>query len=153
MKSKNRRRSQGVACRCHQVIFFKWGTFGVIQIYFRLFALFWKNKYIFQYHSKISLNKFIRINRNYLFGSFEITSIRLYTPLRKPLHPMCTTWLRLFLHEPNKNCDQSLNKFVVPMHMFCFIYREYCTILYKTLLHPSLIHVEKVRMEERTKNV
>ena len=22
---------------------------------------------------------------------------------------MCTTWLRLFLHEPNKNCDQSLN--------------------------------------------
>jgi hypothetical protein len=22
---------------------------------------------------------------------------------------LCTTWLRLFLHEPNKNCDQSLN--------------------------------------------
>ena len=22
---------------------------------------------------------------------------------------VCTTWLRLFLHEPNKNCDQSLN--------------------------------------------
>jgi hypothetical protein len=51
-ESKNRRRSQGVACRCHQVIFFKWGTFEVIQIYFRLFALFGKNKYIFQYHSK-----------------------------------------------------------------------------------------------------
>jgi len=30
MNLKNRRRSQGVACRCHQVIFFKWGTFGVI---------------------------------------------------------------------------------------------------------------------------
>jgi hypothetical protein len=25
---KNKRRSQGVACRCHRVIFFKWGTFG-----------------------------------------------------------------------------------------------------------------------------
>ena len=24
---------------------------------------------------------------------------------------MCTTWLRLFLHEQNKNCDQSLNTF------------------------------------------
>jgi hypothetical protein len=38
-------------------------TFGVIQIYFRLFALFWKNKYIFQYHSKKSLNWFIRIDQ------------------------------------------------------------------------------------------
>jgi ABC-type xylose transport system permease subunit len=45
-ESENRRRSQGVACRCHRVIFFKWGTFGVILIYFRLFALFWKNEYI-----------------------------------------------------------------------------------------------------------
>jgi hypothetical protein len=25
-------------------------------------------------------------------------------------YTVCTTWLRLFLHEPNKNCDQSLNK-------------------------------------------
>ena len=23
-------------------------------------------------------------------------------------YTVCTTWLRLFLHEPNKNCDQSL---------------------------------------------
>ena len=37
-----------------------------------------------------------------MIGSFEITSIRLYTPL-------CNTWLRLFLHEPNTNCDQSLS--------------------------------------------
>ena len=81
-------RSQGVACRCHQVIFFKWGTFGVFWINFRLFALFWKNKYIFQYHSKKRLNKFIRIDRNYLFGSFEITSVRLYTPLRNPLREL-----------------------------------------------------------------
>jgi len=29
-ESENRRRSQGVACRCHQAIFFNWGTFGVI---------------------------------------------------------------------------------------------------------------------------
>jgi hypothetical protein len=24
-------------------------------------------------------------------------------------YTVCTTWLRLFLHEPNKNCDQFLN--------------------------------------------
>ena len=75
-ESENRRCSQGVVCRCHQAIFF-------ILIYFRLFALFWKNKYIFQYYSKKSLNSFIGIDRNYLFGSFEITPIRLYTPLCK----------------------------------------------------------------------
>jgi hypothetical protein len=50
--------SQGVACRCHQVIFVKWWTFGVILIYFRLFALFWKKKQKkqIQYHNKNSLN-------------------------------------------------------------------------------------------------
>ena len=26
-------------------------------------------------------------------------------------YTVCTTWLRLFLHEPNKNCDQSLKMF------------------------------------------
>jgi len=30
LESENIRRSQGVACRCHQAIFFKWGTYGVI---------------------------------------------------------------------------------------------------------------------------
>ena len=30
-------------------------------------------------------NKYILIDRNYLFGSFEIISIRLYTPLRNPV--------------------------------------------------------------------
>jgi hypothetical protein len=78
------------------------GLFKFISDYLPYFE---KNKYIFQYHSKKSLNLFIRIDRNYLFGSFEITSIRLYTPLR---NSVCTTWLRLFLHELNKNCDQSL---------------------------------------------
>ena len=53
---------QGVAWRCHRVIFFKWGTFGVIYIYFRLFALFWKNKYIFQYHNKKNLNWYQYLN-------------------------------------------------------------------------------------------
>ena len=45
-----------------------------------------------------------------MFGSFKITSIRLYTPLRNTLHGLqvCTTWLRLFLHEPNKNGNQSV---------------------------------------------
>jgi hypothetical protein len=31
LKIKDRRRSQGVACCCHQVIFFKWGTFGLFK--------------------------------------------------------------------------------------------------------------------------
>jgi hypothetical protein len=68
--------------------------FKFISVYLPYF----EKKYILQYHSKKSLNLFIRIDRNYLFGSFEITSIRLYTPLRNPL----------FLYEPNTNCDQSL---------------------------------------------
>ena len=68
-----------------------------------------KNKYVFQYHSNKSLNKFIRFDGNYLFGSFEITSIMVYTPLRNAGYTVCTTWLRLFLHEPNTNCDQSWN--------------------------------------------
>jgi hypothetical protein len=29
------------------------------------------------------VNKLIRIDRNYLFGSFGITSIRLYTPVTR----------------------------------------------------------------------
>ena len=29
-ESENRRHSQGVACCCHQAIFFKWDTFGII---------------------------------------------------------------------------------------------------------------------------
>jgi hypothetical protein len=67
-----------------------------------------KNKYVFQYHSNKSLNKFIRFDGNYLFGSFEITSIMVYTPLLNAGYTVCTTWLRLFLHEPNTNCDQFL---------------------------------------------
>ena len=53
---------------------------------------FEKKKYIFQYHNRKSLNWFIRIDFNYLFGSFEITSIKLYTLLRKQirgLHGVC----------------------------------------------------------------
>ena len=42
---------------------------------------FEKNRYIFQYHNKKSLNLLIKIGRYYLFCSFEITSIGLYTPL------------------------------------------------------------------------
>jgi hypothetical protein len=33
------------------------------------------------FENKKSFDQFIRIDRNYLFGSFEITSIRLFTPL------------------------------------------------------------------------
>jgi hypothetical protein len=67
--------------------------FDKINIFFNIIA------------KKVWIN-LLRIDRNYLFGSFEITSIRLYTLLR---YTVWTTWLRLFLHEPNKNCDQSLN--------------------------------------------
>jgi hypothetical protein len=43
----------------------------------------------------------------FLFGSFEITSIRLYTPccgLRKDVYNL----IEVISNEPNKNCDQSL---------------------------------------------
>jgi len=45
-----------------------------------------------------------------LFGSFEITSIRLYTPLRNPLRglPGVYNLIEVISNEPNKNCDQSL---------------------------------------------
>jgi hypothetical protein len=43
--------------------------------------------------------------RNYLFGSFEIISIRLYTPLHSVYN-----LIEVISNEPNKNCDQSLIK-------------------------------------------
>jgi hypothetical protein len=64
------------------------------------------------YTSVIRQNIFRRrkkIKNTFLFGSFEINSKMWYTPLRNPLH--CTTFFSLFLHEPNKNCDQSLSIF------------------------------------------
>ena len=48
-------------------------------------------------------------DRNYLFGSFEITSIRLYTPLLRGLHGVYHL-IEVILNEPNTNCDQSLIK-------------------------------------------
>ena len=57
------------------------GLFKFISDYLPYF----EKIYIFQYHSKKGLNEFIRIDRNYVFGSFEITSISLYTPLCNPL--------------------------------------------------------------------
>jgi hypothetical protein len=45
------------------------GTFGVIYIYFRLFALFWKNKYIFQYHNKQKI--IYKDSSQFLFGSWS----------------------------------------------------------------------------------
>jgi hypothetical protein len=111
----NKRRSQGVACRCHRMIFFKWGTFGVIYIYFRLFALFWKNKYIFQYHSKKSLN----------YAGYTVCT-------------SSTTWLRLFLHEPNKNCDQSFNIY----------YNSHIRHLSRTKFWRFLRHNQKPQIDE-----
>ena len=56
------------------------------------------------------ITKKVWINLYYLFASFEITSIR----------------LRLFLHEPNKNCDQSLNIFrQVDSQMVQNVHTEY----------------------------
>ena len=55
------------------------------------------------------------------------------------LHGVCTTWLRLFLHEANKNCDESLNVFREIRYEFagpsCFvrvltISKWYWTIVY-----------------------
>ena len=53
------------------------GLYKFISDYLPYFE---KNKYIFQYHNKKMFE--LKIDRNYLFGSFEITSIKLYTPLR-----------------------------------------------------------------------
>ena len=39
-------------------------------------------------------------------GLFQFISD--YLPYFEKGYTVCTTWLRLFLHEPNKNCDQSL---------------------------------------------
>jgi len=58
------------------------GLFKFISDYMPNFE---KNKYIFQYHNKKKLNEFIRIDLNYVFISFKITSTRLYTPLRNAL--------------------------------------------------------------------
>ena len=44
------------------------GLFKFISNYLPYFE---KNKYIFQYHNKKSLNSFIRIDRNYVFSSFK----------------------------------------------------------------------------------
>jgi hypothetical protein len=59
------------------------GLFRFISDYLPYFE---KINIFFNIITKKSLNSFIRIDRNYLFGSFKITSIRLYTPLRNPLH-------------------------------------------------------------------
>ena len=53
---------------------------------------------------------------------------RLYTPLRNPLryagYTVCTTWLMLVLHEPNKNCDQSLTCLIqFELRKLCLIIR------------------------------
>jgi hypothetical protein len=51
------------------------------------FDLMIKNNIFFNIITTKSLNWFIRIDFNYLFGSFEITSIRLYTLLRSLFEP------------------------------------------------------------------
>jgi hypothetical protein len=71
-----------------------------------------------------------------LFGSFEITSIRLYTRLSYVDYPACTTWLRLFLHEPNKNCDQSLN---ICGHFVCSVSGDCLLCWYWWHCWPSLL--------------
>jgi hypothetical protein len=60
----------------------------------------------FLINDMISWKKHLRIDRNYLFGSFKITSIRLYTPgnprsasgLRKGVYNLT----EVILNEPNK---------------------------------------------------
>jgi hypothetical protein len=43
-KIENRRRSQDVACRCHQAIFFKWGTFGADSVHTKMYSTFQTNQ-------------------------------------------------------------------------------------------------------------
>ena len=75
----------GVVLKASRAVVIRWfslneaplGLFKFISDYLLYLK---KNKYIFQYHNKKMFE--LRIDRNYLFGSFEITSIKLYTPLR-----------------------------------------------------------------------
>jgi len=66
-------------------------TLGLFKFISDYLSYFEKNKYIFQYQNKKSFNYFVRIDRN-------------------AGYTVCTIWLRIFLHEPNKNCDQPLIK-------------------------------------------
>jgi hypothetical protein len=101
---------------------------------------------ISHYHSKKSLNSFIRIDRNYLFGSFEITSIRLYTPLRNPLrglHGACnlieviSSWIEQKLRSIlNGIVCPSLNyRFLV----FWFVYYYLLLFVWFDTIHVWLI--------------
>ena len=83
------------------------GLFEFISDYLPYFE---KINIFFNIIKKKSLNKFIRIDRNYLFCSFEITSIRLYTPLHNPLCRLHSVYnlIEVVSNELNKNCNQSL---------------------------------------------
>jgi hypothetical protein len=89
--------------------------FEKINIFFNIITYI----YLPIYYTYTCTEILLRIDRNYLFGSFEITSIRLYNPCvtRYAGYTVCITWLRLFLHEANKNCDQSLTRFLY-MYMY-----------------------------------
>ena len=84
------------------------GFFRLISLYLPYFE---KNKYIFQYHNKKSFNLCIRIDRNYLFGLFGITSFRLYTSLRNPLRGLHGVYnlIEVISSWTEQNFDQSLN--------------------------------------------
>ena len=51
-ESGNRRRSQGVAFRCHHVIFLYEAPLGLYKLISDYLPYFEKNIYIFQYHNK-----------------------------------------------------------------------------------------------------
>jgi hypothetical protein len=84
-----------------------------------------------KFYDRISINKTtsttssfkVRSTRNHLYFSLHICILLFntklsssyimartrYFPYKYAGYTVCATWLRLFLHEPNKNCDQSLN--------------------------------------------
>jgi hypothetical protein len=72
---------------------------------------------IFRFRT-LTNNLFIRNNLNQGCTHPYVTRYADYT--------VCTTWLRLFLHEPNKNWDQSLIIYAWCLLYHCWSFRVIC---------------------------
>ena len=87
-------------------------------------------KLIYKDWSKLFV-RFIRNNLNQVVHNLCATRYADYT--------VCTTWFRLFLHEQNKNCDQSLSIFLCQVQLDCI-----CKILGKQWINnyqkASMVH-------------
>ena len=60
-------------------------------------------------------------------------------------YTVCTTWLRLFLHGLNKNCDQSLHVLLITKYLFLYfvirLRETYCNFLSLTEYIKLVIYI------------